>query len=105
MKLITRTISERRYSVMCLNIKTAQPSTRDFSLGSMTFAGPDAALRALKSKYDTEDVKLVAIVSTSSIDALYAMTEECFIKNAIKVDDVKQARAYFKEHGEEVEEV
>lgn len=105
MKMITRTISERKYSVMCLNIKTAEPSTRDFSLGSMTFSSSDAALRALKSKYDTDEVKLVAIMSTTSIDALYAMTEECFLKNAIKVDDVKQARAYFKAHGEDVEEV
>lgn len=105
MKMISRTISERKYTVMCLNIKTAEVSNRDFSLGSMTFAGADSALKALKAKFDTDDVKLVAITSTTSIDALYVMSEDCFIKNSIKVQDLKEARAWFKAHGEDVDEV
>lgn len=105
MKMITRTISERRYTVMCLNITTAEVTQEDFSMGSMSFAGQDAALRALQKKYNTDEKKLVAIVKTSSVDALYAMTEEAFIKNAIPVKGVKEAREYFKAHGEEVEEV
>ena len=105
MKMITRTISERRYTVMCLNITTAEVTHEDFSMGSMSFPGQDAALRALQKKYNTDEKKLVAITATSSVDALYAMTEEAFIKNAIPVKDVKEAREYFKAHGEEVEEV
>lgn len=105
MKLITRTISERRYSVMCLNIETAEVSTEDFSLGSMSFPGKDAALRALQKKFNSETKKLVTIVKTDSVDALYAMTEEFFIRNAIPVKDVKEAREYFKANPDEVEEV
>ena len=104
-KMISRTISERKYSVICMNIKTADVGTNEYSLGSAIFRNNDAALKALRDKYETDDFKLVAITSTSSTDALYVMTEECFLKNAIRVDDLKQARAYFKEHGEEVEEV
>ena len=105
MKLITRTISERRYTVMCLNINTAEVTNEDYTLGSMTFAGKDSALRALQKKYNTEDKKLVAIVKTDSVDALYAMTEEAFIKAAIPVKDIKEARDYFKANPDEVEEV
>lgn len=105
MKLITRTISERRYTVMCLNIKTAEVTTEDFSMGSMTFPGKDSALRALQKKYNTEDKKLVTIVKTDSVDALYAMTEDAFIRAAIPVKDVKEAREYFKANPDEVEEV
>jgi len=105
MKLITRTISERRYTVMCLNIKTAEVTNEDFSMGSATFPGNDSALRALQKKYNTEDKKLVAIVKTYSVDALYAMTEDAFIKNAIPVKDVKEAREYFKANPDDVEEV
>ena len=105
MKLITRTISERRYSVMCLNSETAEVSTEDFSMGSMIFNTQDAALRALQKKYNTPEKKLVSIVKTSSIDALYAMTEQCFIANAIPVKDVKEAREYFKANPDEVEQV
>lgn len=104
-KMISRTISERKYSVICMNIKTADVGTNEYSLGSAIFRNNDAALKALRDKYETDDFKLVAITGTSSTDALYVMTEECFLKNAIRVDDLKQARAYFKEHGEEVEEV
>lgn len=105
MKLITRTISERRYTVMCLNIVTAEVTNEDFSLGSMSFPGKDAALRALQKRYNTEEKKLVTIVKTDSVDALYAMTEEFFIKNAVPVKDVKEAREYFKANPDEVEEV
>lgn len=105
MKLITRTISERRYTVMCLNINTAEVTNEDFSLGSMSFPGKDSALRALQKRFNTEEKKLVAIVKTDSVDALYAMTEEAFIKAAIPVKDVKEAREYFKANPDEVEEV
>lgn len=104
MKLITRTISERRYTVMCLNIVTAEVTQEDFSLGSMNFPGKDSALRALQKKYNSEEKKLVTIVKTDSVDALYAMTEEAFIKAAIPVKDVKEAREYFKLNPDEVEE-
>ena len=105
MKLITRTISERRYTVMCLNIVTAEVTQEDFSMGSMSFPGKDSALRALQKKYNTDEKKLVTIVKTDSVDALYAMTEEFFIKNAIPVKDIKEARDYFKANPDEVEEV
>ena len=105
MKLITRTISERRYTVMCLNINTAEVTNEDFSLGSMSFPGKDSALRALQKRFNTEEKKLVAIVKVYSIDALYCMTEESFIKAAIPVKDIKEARDYFKANPDEVEEV
>lgn len=104
MKLITRTISERRYTVMCLNINTAEVTNEDFSLGSMSFPGKDSALRALQKRFNTEEKKLVTIVKTDSVDALYCMTEESFIKNAIPVKDVKEARDYFKSNPDDVEE-
>lgn len=108
MKLITRTISERTYKVMALNIKTAEVSVNEYSLGSANYSTKKKALDALKARYETEDVRLVEIVGQSSRDALYCMTEDAFIKNAIAVKGVKEARAYFsanKEAGEEVETV
>lgn len=103
-KMISRTISERKYRVICMNILTSDVGMNEFSLGSATFKSDYAALKALRDKYETDSFKLVAITGTTSSDALYVMTEDFFLKNAIRVDDLKQARAYFKEHGEEVEE-
>lgn len=105
MKMITRTISETRYTVRCMNIKDCTVSDNEFSLGSLSFTTEKKTLDALRNKYETADFKLVAIIKKYTVDALYAMTEEAFIKNAIAVRDVKEAREYFKSHGEEVEEV
>ena len=104
MKLITRTISERRYTVRCMNINTCEVTDEEYSLGSMTFKTAEQALKALQSKYNTDAHKLVAIVSTHSVDALSAMTEEAFIKAAIPVPDIKAARDYFKANPDEVVE-
>lgn len=104
MKLITRTISEKSYDVMTLNIKTAEVSINTYSMGSLEFKGKESALKALQQRHNTEDVRLVEIVKVTSKDALYAMTEECFLKNAIAVTDIKEARAYFKSNPDEVEE-
>jgi len=105
MKMITRTISESRYTVRCMNVKTCEVSDMEYSLGSLTFNTEKKTLEALRSRYETADFKLVAIINKHSVDALYAMTEEAFIRNAIAVKDVKEAREYFKSHGEEIEEV
>lgn len=104
-KMITRTISETKYEVMGLNIRTAEVSIITLSLGSASFTSEKKCLEALKARYDTEDYKLVNIMSRHSEDVLYAMTEANFIRNAIRVDDVKQARDYFRDHPEEGEEM
>lgn len=104
-KLITRTISENRYNVLCLNMETLQAEKHNFSLGSKSFTSEKKTLEALKEKYDSPALTLVKIIDKYSVDALYAMTEEFFLKNAIAVQDVKAAREYFKSHGEEIEEV
>lgn len=105
MKMITRTISETRYTVRCMNIKDCTVTDNEYSLGSIAYTTEKKTLEALRAKYETADFKLVAIIKKYTVDALYAMTEEAFIKNAIAVRDVKEAREYFKSHGEEVEEV
>lgn len=105
MKLITRTISENTYSVMCLDTNTAEVSVRDYSLGSAVYNTERKTLEALQAAYGSDTFKLVKIVSRSTRDALYCMTEAAFIAAAIRVTDVKEAREYFKSHPGEGEEV
>ena len=108
MKLISRTISERTYDVMCLNIKTAEVSVNTYSMGSTTYNTKKRTLEALRAIYETDEHKLVDIVKTSTREALFVMTEESFIKNSIRVNDIKEARAYFKANPDDsadVEEV
>lgn len=104
-KLISRTINEKQYDVMTLNVKTAEVKVDTFSLGSVDFKNKAAALKALQDKFNTADVRLVEIVKVMNNEALYVMSEEAFIKGAIRVKDLKEARAYFKSNPDEVEEV
>ena len=53
-KMISRTISERKYSVICMNIKTSDVGTNEYSLGSAVYRNNDAALKALREKYETD---------------------------------------------------
>lgn len=105
MKLISRTINERTYDVMCLNVKTAEVSINTYSLGSATFNTKKRTLDALRAQYETDEHKLVDIVKTSLSERLYVMTEDAFIKAAVAVNDIKEARAYFKANPDESADV
>lgn len=105
MKLISRTINERTYDVMCLNVKTAEVSINTYSLGSATYNTKKRTLDALRAMYETDEHKLVDIVKTSLSERLYVMTEDAFIKAAVAVNDIKEARAYFKANPDESADV
>ena len=102
MKLITRTITEKRYTVRCMEVNTCEVVDREFSLGSENPKTSEVALKMLQSKNNTDSFKLVAIIKVTTADALYAMTEQAFINAAIQVADLKAARDYFKANPDEV---
>lgn len=104
-KLISRTVNETNYKVMALNINTKEVREINVNVGSMDFKTDDKALSYIKSKHDTDAVKSVAIMGKSLSAKLYVMTEEEFMRRAVAVSDMREARAYFKKtQGLEIEE-
>lgn len=105
MKLISRTVNENIYDVLALNINTKEVRNIQVNVGSMEFKNDDKALSYIKAKHDTDAVKSVAIMGKSLSAKLYVMTEEEFMRRAVAVADMKEARAYFKKtQGLEIEE-
>lgn len=78
-RMITRTIEVTTYSVMTLNIETAEPRVVDYKITGTVNADP---MKVLKDLYETESLKLVAITETVKETALYGMPEQDFIRLA-----------------------
>ena len=78
-RMVTRTIEVTTYSVMTLNIETAEPRVIDYKITGTVNADP---LKHLKKLYETDTLKLVTITGEAHETALYGMTEQDFIRLA-----------------------
>lgn len=77
-RMITRSICFQETHVMTLDIATAQPQVKLY----ITPSPEPLTIEELKRRYDTETVKLVAIVDNTSTQQVYGMTEVEFINRA-----------------------
>jgi hypothetical protein len=90
-RMVTRTIVSTDVTVICLNIETAEPSDETYTIaGQYEQKDFDKLLKKLKSKYDTDTVKLVSIVSVDKHEEVYGMTEDDFMAQAKKLDDKRK---------------
>lgn len=105
MKIMSRTISETLYTAMCVDITKATVFNQEISLGSVKPRNTEHALNLINKAINNGNVKAVSIVSRSSRDVLYVMTEESFIRNAFPVKDLKEAREILKAAGDDAIEV
>lgn len=80
MRMVTRTVEVNTYSVMTCNTETAEVRTIDFKVGVI----PQSIdpIKYLKKQYETETLKLCAIMGHTTETILYGMEEAEFIKNA-----------------------
>lgn len=95
-KLISRTVCETHVDVLALNIKTKEARNITVSVGSLVFKDDSKMLDYIRTVHDTETVKAVAIMGKTEKNRLYVMRETDFIRNAVEVSDMKEARAFFK---------
>lgn len=79
-RMVTRTIKATEVNCLCLNIETAEPFNKTIVLTGAV-ADDKVALKQCK-KYDSDTEKIVAVVDMNTIEALYGMPEEDFVKVA-----------------------
>lgn len=79
-KMVTRTVTQTTAEVMSLDVTTAEVHVNSFTIGGV-FSN-DELLKSLKNIYETEEFKLVHIVSQSTEELLLGMTEVDFIRVA-----------------------
>ena len=76
--MITRTITFQETEVMCLDISTAQAHVSTFCTASPA----PLTLDQLKTRYDTDTVKLVTILNNRTTEKVYGMSEDDFMAHA-----------------------
>lgn len=80
-RMVTRTINVTNAEVMCLTVSKAEVCTKTFKI-SGNISDKAEALKLVKKSHETDDFKPTAIVSLSTNEVLYGMTEEQFISLA-----------------------
>lgn len=79
-RMVTRTVTTNIFEVMTCNVETAEARVIEFKIGPIP-ANSDA-LKELKKVYETENLKLCAIVGHNEETVLYGMPESFFIEHA-----------------------
>ena len=80
-RMVTRTVEQTTVSIMCLDVATAEVSTRDFIL-SGSFDDFNLLLKEARKRYETDILKLVHIENVHVNQLLYGMPESDFIRFA-----------------------
>lgn len=79
-KMVTRTVEQTTARVMCLRVDTAEVSIEEYTIGGSP--DNDELLKKLKTIYETDNFKVVAIQDTYTETKLLGMSEEDFIRYA-----------------------
>lgn len=79
--MVTRTIETTKVLALCVNVATQTTCENEYIL-SGTFKDNSAVLKALVKVANTDDTKVVHIISTETVETLYGMSEQDFIASA-----------------------
>ena len=79
-RMVTRTIVQTTSDIMCLNVNTAEVSINTYTIGGSYDS--DSLLKALKSIYETDELKLVTVQNYTEEEILLGMDEDDFIRLA-----------------------
>lgn len=83
--MVTRTITTTQVTALCMDIHKCEPCNITVVL-PRTFKDEEKLLKAVRAQVDNDDVKVVHIVDKQEVETLYGMTEQDFIKGAVKLD-------------------
>ena len=83
--MVTRTITTTQVTALCMDIHKCEPCNITVVL-PRTFKDEQKLLKAVREQVDNDDIKVVHIVDKKEVETLYGMTEQTFIKHALKLD-------------------
>ena len=82
-RIVSRTISTTVYTVLAITVSTNAVSQPELTLSSVPESiKPDKLMSLLKKNYETDDLKLVSVLSSRTLLKRYGMAEDEFIKLA-----------------------
>ena len=84
-RMVTRTVTGTEAEVKVVVISKDEITNIKVTVGG-EFTDNDKLLKAIKKETETEDLKVLAIVTSTKIDKCYGMLESEFIKLAKELD-------------------
>lgn len=83
-RMITRTITETIVTAMCVNVVVGEVNIVSYTI-SGEFKTNDEILKVLKKRYEDDTFKVVNIQNVETVEKLYGMPEEDFIRLATEL--------------------
>lgn len=84
--MVTRTFVSTKVVAMCVDLANPKETFTESFIVPRTYATLDKLEKAVKKAYETESMKIVAIIDNSEVEELRGITEDDFIKNSIILD-------------------
>ena len=88
---VTRILTHTKAIVKCVDLKASKIYNREIIL-PRTYISRDDLFKNACKKYDTQNDKIIDIVSTEEITKKYGMTEEEFIQHATIIENGKDLK-------------
>lgn len=79
--MVTRTFKTTKVVALCMDVVNCEPVNKEATL-PRTYADEKKLMKATKAAIETNEIKVVQIVSTEEIETLYGMKEQDFINAA-----------------------
>ena len=83
--MVTRTILTTKADVLCMDINSCEPFNKKVVLPRV-YKDEQKLMKAVKESVETETIKAVHVVDSTTVETLYGLTEEEFISMAVELD-------------------
>ena len=84
--MVTRTIVSTKLNVLCMDLVNRQPIEKEIVL-PRTYKDDITIMKVLAKQYDSDELKVTAILSKEVNKDIYGMTEQKFLEVAEKLDN------------------
>ena len=84
--MVTRTIVSTKLIVLCMVLVNRQPIEKEIVL-PRTYKDDITIMKVLSKQYDSDELKVTAILSKEVNKDIYGMTEQKFLEVAQKLDN------------------
>lgn len=102
-RMVTRTVTGTEAEVKVVVISKDEITNIKVTVGG-EFTDNDKLLKAIKKEAETDDLKVLSIITTTKIDKCYGMLESDFIKLAKELDPETRKALETEEEADTTEE-
>ena len=83
--MVTRTVLGTKVTVLAMDTVSCEPSNVTYEIGGQ-YTNDEKLLKKVRKEHDTEDFKVVKIVSVEPFEKRYGMKESDFIAHAEELE-------------------